>query len=439
MFDEESNKLIAKRIEKTPVMKDQFDGFAHDPSAIRDCIYRLLKKVVVDIGDASDVVSLSVASFGEEIVLLDKDKEPIGNSLVWYDNRGKEEAEEFLTEETLPLFNGNKVDSSFSIFKLLWMKKYRPTDLEKSVSVVDMGSYIVGSLCGNYVMDWSHASRTGVFDIFTRSWNHSVMEAAELEYTMLPPLVPSGSVVGTIKKDISQELGLPNTMALVSGAHDHLCAAFASGVRKKGDLFISAGTSEAHLVLTEDPINTSTISYPIDQGCFVDDKSYYIMSSLPSGHVFKQWRQLLYKNVDENTIYEEISQVPVGSEGVLFHLSEDLKQESLQGMSYSTNRAVLLHAIMEGLAWKSKEVSQVLSDLNGEHYEKVIVAGHPTKVELWKEMKATALEKDLTIIHEVESTALGAALLAQKPFIHCKEQHIAEFSKYQNSIEIMNG
>ena len=87
-------------------------------------------------------------------------------------------------------------------------------------------------------------------------------------------------------------------VALVTGGHDHLCAAYGAGVRSTAELFLSAGTSEAHLALLDAPLG-GEMAGRIDQGCFVDAGSYYAHINIHSGHFFKQWRRLLYGDVDE--------------------------------------------------------------------------------------------------------------------------------------------
>lgn len=411
IYDEAINQIIAKQIEKTPVHKDEH-GFVHRPSEIYDIVLRLIKQVIGQISDISDIAALSVSSVGEEVVFLDEQNRSNGDAIVWYDQRGKDEAEAFF-QEAPNLFHGVCPDLSFSLFKLLWIKAFNPDELKQCTRLVDFGGYVLGRLCENYVMDWTHASRTGVFDLITKEWNQEIIAQAGLDVSIFPPLVSSGTPIGQISKQIAEEIGLHGQLTIVSGGHDHLCGAYASGVRHKGEIFISAGTSESHLLITDRPIPNLQMYGQIDQGCFVDDQHYYIMASLPSGHVFKQWKQLIFSNVNEDEMYAEIDKVPRSSEGVTFQLSTDLKQEFLSGLSYLAERSVIMRAILEGLALKSSEIINLFTKLSGENYKRLVVSGHPTRIKLWKNIRASVYNKNLMVVEEIETAALGAALLAQ--------------------------
>ena len=56
--------------------------------------------------------------------------------------------------------------------------------------------------------------------------------------------VPSGTLVGTIRRALAEELGLPAGLMLVSGGHDQTCAALGAGLVKGGLGLVSTGTAE---------------------------------------------------------------------------------------------------------------------------------------------------------------------------------------------------
>src|SRR5450756_3066824 len=119
-------------------------------------------------------------------------------------------------------------------------------------------------------MNGAHASRTGVLDMVRRRLDLTNLRHAGVPDLKLPKLVPSGRVVAmTIATG-----ALPADVPIVSGGHDHFCGAFGAGVRTSGSAYISAGTSEAQLVLTA----TLPMSQMpgIDVGLYVADDLYYL-------------------------------------------------------------------------------------------------------------------------------------------------------------------
>ncbi|WAH37975.1 FGGY-family carbohydrate kinase [Alicyclobacillus dauci] len=427
VYDDVLNKVVASEIANTPVQRDH-TGFSRNPIDMRNTVCKLIRDVVRQVSEINEIAALSVASMGEEVVLLDEDCEPIGDIITWFDQRGTLEYTEIYNRVSDEFYKGVYIDPSFSLFKLLWIKDHRPDDLKRCRKVVDLGGYILGCLSGNYQVDWSHASRTGIFNIRSKRWNEEICLIAELDGAIFPSLVPSGIKLGTLTPQSIRDTGLPPHTVIVSGGHDHLCAAYASGVRTGGELFISAGTSEAHLLLSTKLLNEGSQAPSIEQGCFVDDKHYYVHAGLPSGHVFAQWRNLLYKGVAESEMYAEIERVSEANTDIKFVFSSDLKKQSLMNFKYTTDRATLMRSILEGLALKSSEMIDNLESILKHRIDTVTVSGHPARVPLWKEIRSSILNRPLSVIEEVETTALGAALLAVRACHPDISPHIAERS-----------
>ena len=188
-------------------------------------------------------------------MLLDGDHRPVADAIAWYDPRGTAEAGAFLAGPGagLRLTQDVPPDATFSLFKLLWIGDQQPADLARATSWTDLGDFVLLGLGGDLVMDWSHASRAGAFDPWARAWDRDTIAAAGLDVAF-PPLVASGTVIGTLAPDVAKRTGLPPGVRIVTGGHDHLCAAFGAGLRTSSDLFLSAGTSEAHLALLAAPL-----------------------------------------------------------------------------------------------------------------------------------------------------------------------------------------
>ena len=72
----------------------------------------------------------------------------------------------------------------------------------------DLGDFVLLGLGGDLVMDWSHASRAGAFDLRARAWDRDTIAATGLDVAF-PPLVASGTVIGTLAPDIAKRTGLP--------------------------------------------------------------------------------------------------------------------------------------------------------------------------------------------------------------------------------------
>lgn len=411
-LDVAGRETLALHSQPTPSMHDA-SGDARRPAEVLDVVLRLLSRVVNELDAPADIGAVCVASVGEEVVLLDESRAPIGDSIAWFDPRGREKADAFLSREgaDLPLVQRWPPDPSFSLFKLMWLRDRAASEMHRSAAWTDLGDYVLGALGGELVMDWTHASRVGAFDLIDRTWDTETIEAAGLERAMFPTLVAPGSIVGSVAPKVAEQTGLPLRAALVAGGHDHLCAAYGAGVRSN-ELFLSAGTSEAHLALLEQPLDGHTGRYRLEQGCFVDGEHYYVHLGLPSGHVFRQWRSLLYDGTDDDAMYAEIAATPRGAEGAIFTLSSDLRHGRFDELSLSADRATIMRAVLEGLARSSADLVSELEEISGRRFESILATGRPTREPIWRDLRRATYGRPLTIVPEPESAALGAAIIA---------------------------
>ncbi len=414
-LDVATRRTLALETAETPVRRDRH-GEAHRPTEVLETVIDLLARVSRALAPGTEVAALSCASVGEEVVLLDGARRPVADAITWYDPRGTTQAASFLAGPgaDLRLTRDMPPDATFSLFKLLWIRDHQPDDLAHSQAWTDLGDFVLLGLGGELVMDWSHASRAGAFDPWTRAWDQDTIAASGLTIDF-PRLVSSGTVIGTLSADVSRRTGLPPDLRLVSGGHDHLCAAFGAGLRTTSDLFLSAGTSEAHLALVAAPVTRQADDdhrYHLDQGCFVDAGSSYVHVNIHAGHVFRQWRGLLYEGVDDAVMYAELEAAASDEDAPTFDLLDDLRHGRLDELPYTAGKAAILRAVLVGLARRSADVVANLESEVGHRFERILAVGVPTGVPLWRSLRLAAYGRPLVIVEEPEMTAVGAAVLA---------------------------
>ena len=412
-----TGQTLALEAAETPVVRDSL-GEAHRPAEIQETVIDLVTSVAASLHRPGEVAAVSCASVGEEVVLLDEGRRPIGDAIAWYDERGLTEAADFLAGPgaDLPLTRDLPPDATFSLFKLLWMRAHQPADLARAVTWTDLGDFVLLGMGGDLAMDWTHASRAGAFDLRTRAWNPATLAAARLALDF-PPLVASGSIVGALSGAVARRTGLPTRVAIVTGGHDHLCAAFGAGLRTSTELFLSAGTSEAHLALLEAPLPGAaghTARYHLDQGCFVDADRYYAHVNIHSGHVFRQWRSLLFADIDDAAMYAELAALPAGAGGVTFDLLDDLRHGRLDELPYTAGRGQIMLAVLDGLARRSADIVATLEGVVGRPFERILATGNPTQVPLWRALRAAAYGRPMAVVEDAEMAARGAAVLAAR-------------------------
>lgn len=391
VYDAGAGTVVARAAVSTPVRRRP-SGDVRDPAAVVAAARQVLTETVAAGGG---IAALAVASVGEEVVLLDGEGAPIGEVLTWYGPHGAQERDQLAGERGAQAVAG--LDPSFSVCKLAWLRRHRPGELARARTWTDLSGFVAAQLLGGGLegvrVDLSHASRTGLLDLGGRAWDRAVLDQLSLGDLPLPPLTPSGTMIGE---------------GVVSGGHDHFCGAYAAGVRRPGQAFLSAGTSEAQVVLTREPPGPG-----VDGGCFVTGDLYYAHLPTPAGRLYQGWRDLLYAEADDDQVMAEVVEVPEGSGGVTVRFDRAGARTTLADVPLDVTRGVLLRALMEGLAGEAERTTDTLERATGERISEIVVAGPPATSPAWRALRTRASTRALRFSDEPEAGALGAALLAE--------------------------
>src|SRR2546428_3612929 len=101
-------------------------------------------------------------------------------------------------------------------------------------------------LTAEFVTESGDASGTAYFDVRARRYSEAVLGAidATRDWTRtLPPVAPSLSVVGTLRREAAESLGLEAGIPVSAGGGDNMCAAIGCDVLGEGPVSVSLGTS----------------------------------------------------------------------------------------------------------------------------------------------------------------------------------------------------
>ena len=399
--DIEGGGLVALRSARTPVDDDPMGG-SRDAAALMAVVWDLVEQVWDDPAvDRGRVAGISVASMGEEVVLLDAAGGVTGPVLAWHGTHGRD------AKAALPPGPWDELDDIFSVFKLAWLASELPDQLAAAVTFTGIADFVAHSLTGggvdNLFLNLSHSSRTGLLDLDVMGLRDDVLPALGLGHLRLPRLVPSGSVVGTTGGGGR----LPAGITVVAGGHDHWCGAYGAGVRAPGDVYISAGTSEAQVMLVDEL--PEHIPAGIDVGAFVSGGLRYLHRATPSGRFYQSWHDMLYRETDDDTMWAEVGAV-VDHAVPAAVLGSSLQ---LAPLPVDADRAQVMASLLAGLAVAAESTTVRLEQIAGRPASDVVVAGVPAGQEVWRGLRQAATSRPLQFVSEPEATVVGVALLAQ--------------------------
>ena len=96
--------------------------------------------------------------------------------------------------------NEQHTDSSNVAFsKNFWMKHEWQDVFQRTAMFADIKTYIFYHLFDTYIIDYSMASATGMFNLETLDWDVEALELLGISKEMLPEIVPTTYVMKGMK------------------------------------------------------------------------------------------------------------------------------------------------------------------------------------------------------------------------------------------------
>lgn len=193
--------------------------------------------------NASNIKAVAITSQRSSIIPVDKTGSPLMDTIMWQDVRNKSICEELAPyNEKLFEKTGSRVNSVFSGSKMTWVRRNKPEIYEKVFKFVNIPEYINFLMTGEYNSDYTYASRSGLFNIRTKTWDPELLELYEMDPEKLCHLAEPGEVCGYITGSYADKTGLPAGIPVIHAGGDQQCAAIGQGVTESGNVSIVAGT-----------------------------------------------------------------------------------------------------------------------------------------------------------------------------------------------------
>lgn len=403
----------------------------YDPIDLWGQTAQALVEVSRAIAGRFEPVAVAVSSMAETGIALDAYGVPACPAIAWYDARTAEQAAwwekafgcEFIFAQT-----GLPILPIFGINKLCWIKQHEPEAFSRVAHWLSVSDYINFCLCGVKAAELSLASRVMALELRTRRWSEAILDAAGISPSLLGEPVPSGQVLGKLSSAAAQLTGLPPDVLVVTGGHDHPCAAVGAGVFERGVVLDSLGTSESLLVVLNAPVlDPQAAHIGFAQGYHVLPDRFLCFGGLVTAGAAIDWaRRIFFPGVTRDEAYrrleEEAARSAPGSGGVYFLPSlqsagppynDAYSRGVFVGLSTDSSLADLARSVHEGLAYASYDCLRALQSLCRIEIKQVRAVGGPASNRLLMEMKAALLaDAPFSVVGVAEAACRGAAILA---------------------------
>ena len=378
------------------------------------------------------VTALAVTSFGESVVLLDGDGQPLFPVLLYTDPKGQEESAalcETLGERRVFGLCGHRPNAMYSLPKLMALSKEAPERFSRIRHILPVASFLAYRLCGECVTDYSLASRTMMFDVRKLDWCPELLEAGGISRAALPQAVPMGTAAGTVKPELAQALGLHQTAKIVIGCQDQIAAVIGAGALSPGLAVLGSGTVEC-VTPVFDGI-PAALDAMLDSGYAIVpaiNGLYVTYAFIFTGGALLQWYRDRFaaKAVREAEKRGESAYAVLDREvrpeptGLLFlphfagaatpYMNQNAKGAML-GLTLEHDEKDFYRAILEGIAYESRVNLERLQSA-GIPIKALRATGGGAKSKMWLQIKADILNKPLETLQTAEAGTMGSLMLA---------------------------
>lgn len=395
-------------------------------------IFRKVKQVLRELSPkAAEADVLALSSFGEAFVLLDEEDRPLNHFITYADERceGIDEMliERFGAEKFFDI-TGTVPNQSFSLCKLLWMKKNRPELLERARKLFLANDYFNYLLCGGRGVDYGTASKTLLFDVKKSCWSKELMEMFDIPAEWFSPPLRVGSCLGTIRRQLARELGLPSGLKICLGCHDQCNATLGGGACMPGYAMMGEGSTESINLI----VDASSFSFSEElvrrRMCvepFLESDRYMIPCSILTygnalrwyiGTLEEETGKLLSPDEDIFSYLEKRSQT---ESGLIFlpNLSkvnimdpQSRVPGAFLGITLNTKKWEFYRAVMQGLNFESAVNLETLKSI-GVPVQYISATGGITKSGLFMQMKADILKREIRVLENTEAGIMGLAMI----------------------------
>jgi xylulokinase len=264
-----------------------------------------------------------------------------------------------------------------------------------------------------------------------RDYDPVLVKRSGVDPAKLPPLHPTGAVVGTVQPGVARELGLPAAARVVTGTPDLHSAAVGAG---------AVGDYEANLAIS----TTSWISCPVERKRtdlvhqlatvpgLTPDRYLLVNNQDNAGRCFEWLRDSVLgpddglvpggERVDYGSLVDLAATAPPGSGDVIFTpwltgerspIADRQARGGFHNLSLGTTRAHLARAVLEGVALNSRWLLDAAEKFTRRRLEPVRLIGGGAQADLWAQVMADVLNRRMERVAEpLHANLRGAAILA---------------------------
>ncbi|AUD02018.1 gluconokinase [Spirosoma pollinicola] len=401
-------------------------GYAEqDPAEIWAAFVQVIAEVSRELAvNGHTITHVAFCTAMHSVVPMNADGSSIGNAILWSDNRAEAQAKALRTTQAelgkaIYTQTGTPLHPMIPLCKLAWMREHDPRTLRRTARFGSIKEFLWYKLTGEFEIDFSIATATGLFDESKREWSNQAMDFAGVRADQLSAPVPTTYQRSYQTRPETAGTGLLSGVSLVIGASDGCLANLGAGAIKAGTATLTIGTSGAIRQTVRKPLRDAEVRL----FCYYLDEGYYVVGGpTNNGGNVLEWVTEKLTQQDTDAVLAEAETIAPGSNGLLFlpYLQGErapLWDASVRGaylhVDWQHTRAHFVRSALEGVLFNLLSINELLTDKTGP--ARVIHAnGGFAQSDFWVQMLADMAGIPVRLNASNESGSMGAILLTLK-------------------------
>lgn len=387
------------------------------------------------------ISGMIIDCFRDSSVILDKDKNPLRNAILWLDQRVTRLNQSNLKWYEKLIFGlvgmSDTVKYNAERTPSFWIMENEPELWNKMKYYCPLGAYFNYKITGNLAVSTADCIGHYPVDFKRGKWlskHHLKQDVFKIPYDALPPLVKAGEVIGKVTKEFSRLSKIPEGLNVYACASDKACETLGNGCIDKSTAAISLGTACTVSVVDSKYSEPEKFlpSYPAPyQGSYNLEVQIYcglwMVKWFIDNFGYEEKMEARRRNIStEEVLNEKIKDIPAGSDGLVLqpYWQPGLKRPNAKGgiigFSNIHTKYHLYKAIYEGIAFALREgLDEIVKKTHKVPSYLILSGGGCQSMEICH-IIADVFGIPCMISNQLESSTLGGAMAGMLDIGHYK-------------------
>ena len=429
-----STKAVAVNISGEPIHATQVSYPTYTPEltyseqapeliwqAFVKCILRLVEHL------KEKPSGLVLSSAMHSVIPVDEKGNPLMNMITWADNRSATIAKALHASalgEKIYCETGTPIHAMTPVCKIKWLSENQSALFKKTFKFISIKEFIWFKLFGEYEVDYSIASATGMFDIGKLRWNESALTYCGITVEQLSQPVEVTHWRKELVSNPLQDLKSVQNIPFFIGASDGCMANLGSFAVAPGIAALTIGTSGAIRVANTRPtvnFRAMTFNYILTKDLFISG------GPINNGGVVLKWYIEIFLQkelspVEFDAFLDEMKRIKPGAEGLIFipyllgeraPIWDSEASGAFFGIRNFHTQPHFTRAVVEGISMALYSIAASMES-TGLSIDRVHVSGGFVRSEEWLQILADIFNKEICLINAEDASAVGAAYLGFK-------------------------